>query len=184
MLGIYIYKPWKQRPIYTIIVKWHLSIITSAPSTKRRPIYPESHHHVVTALKLSKETGDRRLTAVILNNLAYQQLKYLDQPAEAIRTYQECLAIFSEIGDLRGITYTSYDVSKAYLKVGLLDETWKYCLQSLNTAMTLDSTPLILHALHGFANLFAHVNDTERALRLCFLIANHPQVDPDTQMSG
>ncbi|OGN92513.1 MAG: hypothetical protein A2Y88_01030, partial [Chloroflexi bacterium RBG_13_48_10] len=119
---------------------------------------PESHHHVVTALNLCKETGDRRLTAVILNNLAYQLLKYLDQPAEAIRTYQECLAIFSEIGDLRGITYSSYDVSKAYLKVGLFDETWKYCLQSLHTAMTLDSTPLILHALHGFANLFAHIN--------------------------
>ena len=142
---------------------------------------PESHHHVVTALKLCKETGDRRLTAVILNNLAYQQLKYLDQPAEAIRTYQECLAIFSEIGDLRGITYSSYDVSKAYLKVGLFDETWKYCLQSLHTAMTLDSTPLILHALHGFANLFAHINEPERGLRLCYLIANHPQVESDTQ---
>ncbi len=141
---------------------------------------PESHHHMVTALKLCKETGDRRLTAVILNNLAYQQLKYLDQPSEAIRTYQECLAIFSEIGDLRGITFSSYDVSKAYLKVGLFDESWKYCVQSLHTAMTLDSTPLILHALHGFANLYAHTDEPEQGLRLCDLIANHPQVESDT----
>ena len=88
---------------------------------------PESIHHLLTALKLCKETGDRRLTAVILNNLAYQQLRYLNQPAEAIRTYHECLEIFSDLGDLRGITYTSYDISKAYLKVGLLDEAWNYC---------------------------------------------------------
>jgi hypothetical protein len=64
--------------------------------------------------------------------------------------------------------------------VGLLDEAWNYCLQSLNTARTLDSTPLILHALHGFANLFAHTHQPERALRLCHIIANHPQVESDT----
>jgi predicted ATPase/DNA-binding SARP family transcriptional activator len=141
----------------------------------------ESYHHVSSALKLCRETGDRRLTAVILNNLAYHQLRYLHQPAEAIRTYHECIEMFSELGDLRGITYTSYDVSKAYLKVGLADEAWNYCLRSLHTAMTLDSTPLILHSLHGFAHLFAQTKEHERALRLCYLIVNHPQVQPDTQ---
>jgi predicted ATPase/DNA-binding SARP family transcriptional activator len=144
--------------------------------------YPaESYHHVLLALKFCQETGDHRLTAVTLNNLAYKQLRYLHQPAESISTYHKCLEIFSSIGDLRGITYSSYDISKAYLKVGLLEEAWNYCIQSLNTARTLDSTPLILHALHGFANLFAHSHRPERALRLCNLIANHPQVEPDTQ---
>jgi predicted ATPase/Flp pilus assembly protein TadD len=141
----------------------------------------ESHHHIITALKLCKETGDRRLTAVILNNLAYLQLRYLHLVAESIRTYHEAIAMFSEIGDLRGIAYSSYDVSKAYLKVGLVDEARKYCSQSLNTAMTLDSTPLTLHALHGFANLFAHTHAPERALRLCNLIENHPQIELDTR---
>ncbi len=141
---------------------------------------PASLHHLLTALKLCKETGDRRLTAVILNNLAYQQLRYLNQPAEAIRTYHESMEIFSDLGDLRGITYTSYDISKAYLKVGLLDEAWTYCLRSLNTAMTLDSIPLMLHAIHGFANLFANTHRPERALRLCYLISVNPQIDPDT----
>jgi predicted ATPase/DNA-binding SARP family transcriptional activator len=142
----------------------------------------ESIHHVLTALQMIKETGDRRMTALILNNLAYQQLRFLNQPAEAIRTYQECLEIFSDLGDLRGITYTSYDVSKAYLKVGLLDEAWSYCAQALNTSMTLDSIPLVLHALHGFANLFANLQQTERALRLCYLIELHPQIETDTRM--
>jgi tetratricopeptide (TPR) repeat protein len=141
----------------------------------------ESYHHVSSALKLCRETGDRRLTGVILNNLAYYQLRYLHQPAEAIRTYHECIEIFFELGDFRGITYTSYDVSKAYLKVGLVDEAWNYCLRSLRTALTLDSTPLILHALHGFANLFAQTKEHEHALRLCYLIINHPQTESDTQ---
>jgi predicted ATPase/DNA-binding SARP family transcriptional activator len=141
----------------------------------------ESYRHVLSAVKLCQETGDHRLTAVTLNNLAYEQLRYLHQPAEAIWTYHKCLEIFSNIGDLRGVTYTSYDISKAYLKAGLLDEAWNYCLQSLNTAMTLDSTPLLLHALHGFANLFAQTNAAERALRLCYFITNHPQIEPDTQ---
>ena len=141
----------------------------------------ESYHHISSALKLCRETGDRRLTGVILNNLAYHQLRYLHQPAEAIRIYHESIEIFSELGDFRGITFTSYDVSKAYLKVGLVDEAWNYCLRSLHTAMTLDSTPLILHALHGFANLFAQTKEQERGLRLCYLIINHPQVESDTQ---
>jgi len=141
----------------------------------------ESYNHLASALKLCRETGDRRLTAVILNNLAYHQFRYLHQPAEAIRTYHECIGIFSDLGDLRGITYTSYDVSKVYLKVGLVDEAWNYCLRSLHTAMTLDSTPLILHSLHGFAYLFAQIKEHERGLRLCYLIINHPQVEPDTQ---
>ncbi len=141
----------------------------------------ESLHHILTALKLCKETGDRRLTALILNNLAYEQSRFLNQPAEAIRTYHESLGIFSDLGDLRGITYTTYDISKAYLKVGLLDESWNYCLQSLNTSMTLDSIPLVLHALHGFAHLFAKNHQPERALRLCYLIGIHPQIDPDTR---
>jgi tetratricopeptide (TPR) repeat protein len=141
----------------------------------------ESYHHVLSALKFCQETGDHRLTAVTLNNLAYEQLRYLHQPAESIWTYHKCLEIFSSIGDLRGITYTSYDISRAYLKVGLLDEAWNYCLQSLDTARTLDSTPLILHALHGFANLFVNVHQPERALRLCYLLINHPQIETDTQ---
>jgi len=95
--------------------------------------------------------------------------------------YQECLELFSEIGDLRGITYTCYDVSRAYLKVGLVEEAWNYCFRSLHTAMTLDSTPLILHSLHGFVYLFTYLKNNERALRLCYLIIDYPGVEPDTQ---
>lgn len=142
---------------------------------------PESIHHLLTALKICKETGDRRLTAIIINNLAFKQLRYLNQPAEAIRNYHECIGIFSDLGDLRGIAYTSYDVSKAYLKVGLFDEARSYCAQALNTSMTLDSIPLVLHSLHGFANLFANTQQFERALRLCYLIELHPQTESDTR---
>jgi predicted ATPase/DNA-binding SARP family transcriptional activator len=140
----------------------------------------ESYHHVNEALKYCKETGDRRLTAVIINNLAFHQMRYLHQPTEAIHTYQESLALFSEIGDLRGITFTCYDISRAYLMVGLVDEARVYCLRSLHTAITLDSTDLILHALHGFVYLLIHLKQLERALRLCYLIIHHTAVGPDT----
>jgi predicted ATPase len=141
----------------------------------------ESHHHFLSALKLCKETGDRRLMAIILNNIAYHQFKFLHLPSDAIRTYHESIEIFFDLGDLRGMTYTYYDVSKVYLQVGLVDEAWNYCLKSLRTAMTLDSTPLILHTLHGFATLFANTNQQERSLGLCYLLVNHPQIEPDTQ---
>ncbi len=140
-----------------------------------------SYHHILTAQKLCQDTGDRRLNAVILNNLAYHQLRYLHQSAESIRTYHECIEVFSDLGDLRGLIYTSYDISKAYLNVGLLDEAGEYCGRSLNTALTMDSLPLVLHALHGFINLFATTGQLERALRICYLIAHHPQIEPDTQ---
>lgn len=141
----------------------------------------ESYQHVLSALDLCKDTGDRRLYAVILNNLAYHQLRYLKRPSQAIRTYQECIEIFYLLGDLRGLVFSCYDISKAYLKAGLVEEAWNYCLRSLQTAMTMDSTGLILHALHGFANLFANNHEPERALRMCILILNHPQLEPDTQ---
>jgi tetratricopeptide (TPR) repeat protein len=140
----------------------------------------ESYQHMLTALNLCKETGDRRLTAIILNNLAYHNLKYLRLPSEAIRTYHESIEIFSDLGDLRGVTYSFYDISKAYLQVGLVEESLSYCIKSLQTAITLDSIPLILHAMHGFANVYAYLVDHERALRLCYLIENNPQIEPDT----
>jgi tetratricopeptide (TPR) repeat protein len=142
---------------------------------------PKSQHHLQTALKLCEETGDRRLIAVIMNNVAYQQLKYDDQPTESLRTYHECLKIFSELGDLRGIAYTSYDVSKAYIKISSLDEAWNSCLRALNTALTLDNIPMALHALHGFANYFAETGQSGRAYILCDLIISHPEVESDTQ---
>lgn len=141
----------------------------------------ESYHHFVTALKFCKETGDRKLTVVINNNLAYHQLRYQQNPAEAIRSYQESIDILSTIGDLRGLTYSYYDISKAYLQVGLLAEAFDYCLQSLNTAMTLDNIPSILHALHAFAHLYAKTDQQEWALRLCNLVTIHPQVEADTK---
>jgi predicted ATPase/DNA-binding SARP family transcriptional activator len=142
---------------------------------------PDALQHVLTALKMCRETGDRRLTAVILNNLAYIQLRFLNQPSEAIRTYHESIELFYTTGDLRGLTFTYYDISKAYIKVKLLDEAWNYCVKSLNTAMTLDSTPLILHSIHGFANLFAQANFPERALGFCYLIELNSQVESDTK---
>jgi tetratricopeptide (TPR) repeat protein len=141
----------------------------------------ESYNHLYVALKLSRETGDRRLTAVFLNNMAYHQLRYLHQPTEAIRTYHESITLFSEVSDLRGVAFTYYDMSKAYLKVGLVEEAWNYCLRSLNTSMTLDNISMILHSLHGFANFYAVANEVERALRLCYLLINHPNIETDTQ---
>jgi DNA-binding SARP family transcriptional activator/predicted ATPase len=141
----------------------------------------ESYHHVVTALNLIKGTGDRRLTAIFLSSLAYHQLRYLQHPSDAIRTYHESIEIFSTLGDLRGVAYSYYDISKAYLQVGLIIEAREYCMKSLTTAMTLDRIPLVLHSLHGFAHLYANTNRLEEALRLCNLIENHPQVEADTQ---
>ena len=140
----------------------------------------EAYHHLLTALKLIEVTGDRRLTAVILNNLAYHQLRYLEHPSDAIRTYHESIEIFSNLGDLRGVAYTYYDLSKAYLQAGLVNDALNFCIKSLNTAMTLDSYPLILHALHGVANIYANTDRHEQALRLCYLIEYHPQIESDT----
>jgi predicted ATPase/DNA-binding SARP family transcriptional activator len=141
----------------------------------------ESYHCLTLAMQYCSETGDRRLNAIIINNLAFHQMMHLHQPAEAIRTYHECLEVFHEIGDLRGLTYTCYDISRAYLMVGLVDEAWSYCLRSLHTALTLDSTPLVLHTMHGFVNLFTWQQEHEKALRLCYLIVNHPAVEMDTR---
>jgi predicted ATPase/DNA-binding SARP family transcriptional activator len=141
----------------------------------------DAHLHLLSALQLCSETGDRRLTAIILNNLAYYQLKHLQNPSEALHSYQQSIALFCELGDMRGATYTYYDISKAYLQIGLMAEAREYCLRSLQTAITLDNVSLVLHATQGFANLYAKSGAPERALSLCKLIENHPQIESDTQ---
>lgn len=141
----------------------------------------ESYQHLLTAFNLCKETGDRRLTAILLNNIAFHNLKYLHLPSEAIRTYHESIAIFTDLGDLRGLTYSFYDISKAYLQVGLVKDALNSCFQSLQTALTMDSIPLILHTLHGFAYFYANTGHRELALRLSNQIENHPQIEADTQ---
>jgi hypothetical protein len=107
-------------------------------------------------------------------------LRYDKNPSASIHSYRECLASFSELGDLRGIAYSSYDLSRVYLKSGDLDKAWYYCLRSLNVAISLESIPLQLHSLHGFAEYFAETGQPERALNLCYLIIDHPLVEPNT----
>ncbi len=142
---------------------------------------PESYHHVLTALRFCTETGDRRLKAVILNNLAYHEIRFLKHGSEAIRTYHESIEIFNALSDLRGLAYTYYDLCRAYLQVGLSGDAWDYCSRALHTAMTLDSVPLILHSLHGFVSIFIDTQQAQRALQMCYFLLDNPQIEPDTK---
>ncbi len=39
---------------------------------------------------------------------------------------------------------------------------------------------MVLHSLHGFANYYASIGQKERALKICYLIINHPEAEEDT----
>jgi predicted ATPase/DNA-binding SARP family transcriptional activator len=141
----------------------------------------EAYQYLISALTLFKKTGDRRLTAIGLNNLAYHQLKVHQNYSEAISHYYESIDLFTHIGDLRGMAYTFYDLSKVYLKLDSAVDARQCCSQALSAAISHGSTPLILHALLGYVDLFAFEHEYERALRLCYLVLNHPQTEPDTR---
>jgi predicted ATPase/DNA-binding SARP family transcriptional activator len=138
-------------------------------------------HHVRKAIELSQEVGDRHITAICLNNLAYDHIKYKLDYAEAYHLYQESIAIFKDIKDLKGITYSTYDLSQAYLQAGENNRAKDSCITALRAANLLNSQPLILYTLSGLAHVLAAYGELEPAFEICTLILKHPEIDLKTQ---
>jgi hypothetical protein len=77
--------------------------------------------------------------------------------------------------------YVSYDLGNAYLQADQVAlARGSYC-NALFTAFEFASQPLILHTLHGFAQLYAHLSDLPQAVETCALILAHPASEADTR---
>lgn len=141
----------------------------------------EAIQSLLRSLAICHEIGEPRLTAVVLVNLAYHFLSRFRNPSQAIRLYQESLEMFKNINDLRGVVYVSYDLGNAYLQAEQVAlARGSYC-NALFTAFEMGNKPLILHSLHGFAQLYAHLSDLTRAVETCSLILAHSASEADTR---
>lgn len=133
------------------------------------------------ALEISRKIGDRRMTAIYLNNLALVYTRQPDGQAESRRHYQESLRVFKELGDQRGIMFTSYDLGCALLGWEDYTEARRLLKEALDIAVRLESSRNELYVLRGYSSLYFLTGRYERSLRIAALLLGHPDSDATTQ---
>jgi predicted ATPase/class 3 adenylate cyclase len=139
------------------------------------------HRLTMEALEISRKIGDRRMTAIYLNNLALVFTLKSDGQAESRNHYQESLQLFRELGDQRGIMFTSFDLGCALLGWGDYNEACRYFYEALEIAVRLEISRNELYVLIGYTRLFFLTGLYERSLRLATLLWAHSQSDSTTQ---
>lgn len=138
----------------------------------------ESQRLLEEATSISRKIGDRRMTAIFLNNLALTYSRLPDRQAEAERTYNESLQIFTDIGDWRGGVFTAFDLASAWMNWLDYPAARRSLDQALRTAQSASSTPLALYVLSGYAVLFQQMGDRDQARALAELVRRHPESEP------
>jgi tetratricopeptide (TPR) repeat protein len=113
-----------------------------------------------------------------LNNLgegARRQTKY----AEAVRYYEDALAIYREFG-FSGVL-TLNNLGHAYIGLDEDDLAWGHLRRALKESLALGRIPLALEGLVGAAWLRARAGQHARAAELLGLVLGHPVLDEEVR---
>ena len=142
--------------------------------------YEKAIYYQRQSIELSREIGYRWLIALGLNNLAFLSLKYNNNCDEAIKLYEESLALFRDINDQRGVIFTLHDMGAAALHAGQVEKSYNYLTRALEKALQVNPE-ISLYVLSGFALAYEYNNQLPMAYKLCHLIINHPQTNQKTK---
>ncbi len=123
------------------------------------------------------ESAGAALAMTNQGNIAYA----LGQLAEARDFYCESLKISQAITDRRGIVFSLNDLGKVALAQNNYPEAQTYFCRALTIAAEMKSTPQMLEALTGIADLIHIEGNSETALDLLLLILDHRALDRETR---
>ncbi|GAB4528842.1 MAG: BTAD domain-containing putative transcriptional regulator [Anaerolineales bacterium] len=124
--------------------------------------------------------GDRIRAGIVYNNLA-DALIEIQEYMQAEDAYYLALHIFQECGDLRGQFFTTFNLGRLHLLWKHIEIARTHLQDALRQALQMESYPLGLYALSGFANLFAAQRKWDNALCLATFILNHPEAQQDAR---
>ncbi len=126
-----------------------------------------------------RDIGEQRGIAISLNNLgriAYHQGDY----GQAWDYYQQSLNIKHDIGDQQGIAVSLNNLGFVYLRIQN-DLTRATFHEALTIAHSIQTIPLLLLSLPGFAWLYLQAGEPTRAGELCGLAQHHPAFSSEVQ---
>lgn len=125
------------------------------------------------SLTICQQLGDRLGVARALNNLGIEA--YLDGQYEAAERYhRESLDIKQAIGDDGGMVHSYYQLGRTALAVGEADQAWDYFERGLQTAVSIQSVPLMLMCLVGIVPLLAARSSASFAFTVTAVALRHP----------
>lgn len=138
----------------------------------------DAYYH--EALATFKEIGAQFAVAVSLNNLGMVQITRNDYD-HARDYFIQSLATFRIINHEFGIAMVLTELGYVYLHLGQVDAD-KTLTEALRRALHLDSTPLVLYLLVGFAHLSLQAGAADMAAELAGLADQHEAKDSEVQL--
>jgi len=142
--------------------------------------YAEARKLYEESLALSREMGDRHGIALSLDNLGRVAWK-LGDCSRAKESLQESMAVFQEIDDQWGVADALGNLGRACLGTGEGREARRSFRQALQTALSIQATPLALDILAGVAELASTLGKTGQAVELLSMVIHHPATEQTTR---
>lgn len=102
--------------------------------------------HIEESLALARETGDRISEANALNSLAITEYTLGDHEA-SLKGFQESLAAFEGMGDLRGVALSGGNIAETFQMMGRADESKPFVDLVLKTTRENQDAPMHAKAL-------------------------------------
>ena len=126
---------------------------------------PGSFDYLNNALTLSIKNGNDEKKALILQNIGIAY-RLMNKPEEALRNYQESLAIQRRIGHKRGVAASLNEMGQVYSLLGKP----QLALASLNEAMQvrneIGAKKEVGDTLIDLGNFYAGLNQNDKALQM------------------
>ncbi|MEM7344051.1 MAG: tetratricopeptide repeat protein [Chloroflexota bacterium] len=147
----------------------------------RQKMYKEAHDHYEQSLAIRQAIGDQRGIAGSLGNLGI--ITFLQGAYEQARDYhRQSLAIFQMIGAQWGITFNLNFMGQAAIRQGNYAQALTEFREALAIAQSIQSKPLILTIVVGFAWLYLQRDQPTKAAELTGLTLYHPTYNTDVKI--
>ncbi len=144
--------------------------------------FDTAKENFTASLAIARQIGDRSRISQTLSNLG-EVARYQQLYSEARDYLEEALSISQDIGNRYSTANIRLNLGFVALMQGRDMDAWTNFFQSLSAAREIESVPLMLGGVIGFARVLARSGEQERALALFSMATHHPASSPDIHLA-
>jgi predicted ATPase/transcriptional regulator with XRE-family HTH domain len=134
--------------------------------------YAQAEQYLTEALALSRMLEDRASIAFALDCLG--PVKITQRLEEGLKLLEESISIWREIGEQGNLAQTLIHFGTALIKMGRPQEAQKPFHEALQIASEIQTMPVLLEALLGYAELQAVAGNIEKAFEVVTAVELNP----------
>ncbi len=142
--------------------------------------YDTAREHWQRALQIFRAVRDHNGLIFCLNNLGEVE-ELLGRYDNALSYLRECLSVTERRNDRRHRSLAAKSIAFVHLSRGDTDEARVYLRQALSAAYAMNTTPLLLEVLVGYARCYCGEGEPERAAPILDLVEAHPALNTDVE---